>query len=227
MTDKRLLELERESLFESERAARGEAEAATRAKDEFLATLSHELRNPLAAISNAVRLLELAPPAEPQSDSARQVLGRQVGHLVRLIDAYAELRRRKESAETLALGTQRPTGDLVLTGEDKGLRIRETLPLDPIVHRIARAAQVRREPTDTAMVPNDPADVLFHFGSILTFTLDDATAAKTIVINEHLARRLWPGQEAVGRKMDVNGVSEVIGVVGDVRHGSLEEAGEN
>ncbi|HEY7862650.1 MAG TPA: ADOP family duplicated permease, partial [Thermoanaerobaculia bacterium] len=56
---------------------------------------------------------------------------------------------------------------------------------------------------------------------------DDARAAKAIVINQHLAHRLWPGQDAVGRKMNVNGVSEVIGVVGDVRHGSLEEAGEN
>jgi predicted permease len=54
-----------------------------------------------------------------------------------------------------------------------------------------------------------------------------ADAPKTIVINEHLARRLWPGQDAVGRSVNVNGVSRVIGVVGDVRHGSLEEAGEN
>jgi PAS domain S-box-containing protein len=57
VTDKRSLELERESLLESERAARSEAEAATRAKDEFLATLSHELRTPLSVIVLWARIL--------------------------------------------------------------------------------------------------------------------------------------------------------------------------
>ena len=66
---------------------------ADRRKNEFLATLSHELRNPLAAVSNAVRLLELVPPTDPQSGSARQVLGRQVGHLVRLIDDLLDVSR--------------------------------------------------------------------------------------------------------------------------------------
>ncbi|HET6898669.1 MAG TPA: ABC transporter permease, partial [Vicinamibacteria bacterium] len=56
---------------------------------------------------------------------------------------------------------------------------------------------------------------------------DDARAEKAIIINEHLARRLWPGQDAVGRMMAQNGGSRVVGVVGDVRHGSLEQQGEN
>jgi putative ABC transport system permease protein len=54
---------------------------------------------------------------------------------------------------------------------------------------------------------------------------DDEKAPKAIVINQSLARRLWPGRDAVGQRMDQNGGSLVIGVVGDVRHGSLEEAG--
>ncbi|HEY6552257.1 MAG TPA: ABC transporter permease, partial [Vicinamibacteria bacterium] len=54
---------------------------------------------------------------------------------------------------------------------------------------------------------------------------DDANAAKTVIINESLARRLWPDREAVGQKLAQNGGSTVIGVVGNVRHGSLEEAG--
>ena len=56
---------------------------------------------------------------------------------------------------------------------------------------------------------------------------DDEKGPKAIVINESLARRLWPGRDAVGQRMDQNGGSLVIGVVGDVRHGSLEEAGGN
>src|SRR5262245_61694122 len=75
---------------------------ADRRKNEFLATLSHELRNPLAAVSNAVRLLELAPPpTDSQSDSARQVLGRQVGHLVRLIDDLLDVSRITSGKITL------------------------------------------------------------------------------------------------------------------------------
>jgi predicted permease len=56
---------------------------------------------------------------------------------------------------------------------------------------------------------------------------DDEKGPKAIVINQSLARQLWPGRDAVGRRMDQNGGSLVIGVVGDVRHGSLEEAGGN
>ena len=56
---------------------------------------------------------------------------------------------------------------------------------------------------------------------------DDETAPKSIVINQTLARRLWPGRDAVGQRMEQNGGSFVIGVVGDVRHGSLEEAGSS
>jgi putative ABC transport system permease protein len=54
---------------------------------------------------------------------------------------------------------------------------------------------------------------------------DDATAPKAIIINESLARRLWPDRDAIGQRMAQNGGSTVIGVVGNVRHGSLEEAG--
>ena len=48
-----------------------------------------------------------------------------------------------------------------------------------------------------------------------------------VIINENLARLLWPGLDPLGRKIDVNGGSTVIGVVANVRHGSIEEAGGN
>jgi putative ABC transport system permease protein len=55
----------------------------------------------------------------------------------------------------------------------------------------------------------------------------DPQAGKAVLVNQAFARRLWPGRNPLGRKIDVNGGSTVIGVVGDVRHASLEEAGGN
>jgi predicted permease len=56
---------------------------------------------------------------------------------------------------------------------------------------------------------------------------DTKDSEKTIVINESLARRAWPDRDALGQKLTVNGGCTVIGIVADVRHGSLEEAGGN
>jgi signal transduction histidine kinase len=66
---------------------------ADRRKNAFLATLSHELRNPLAAIANAVRLLQVAGPTDPRANASRDVLGRQVAHLVRLVDDLLDVSR--------------------------------------------------------------------------------------------------------------------------------------
>ena len=54
---------------------------------------------------------------------------------------------------------------------------------------------------------------------------DTAKSEKVIVINQSLARALWPGRSAIGQEADVNGGSRVIGVVENVRHAKLEEAG--
>ena len=56
---------------------------------------------------------------------------------------------------------------------------------------------------------------------------DNANAPKTVIINESLAHALWRDREAVGQTITQGGGTTVIGVVGNVRHGSLEEAGGN
>jgi PAS domain S-box-containing protein len=66
---------------------------ANRQKDEFLATLAHELRNPLAPISNALELMKLAPVDGTMSVSAREMIERQLGQMVRLIDDLLDLSR--------------------------------------------------------------------------------------------------------------------------------------
>ncbi|HZO21604.1 MAG TPA: response regulator [Steroidobacteraceae bacterium] len=66
---------------------------ADRHKDEFLAMLAHELRNPLAPILNAVQLMRLRPIVDPQLTWCREVIGRQLGHLTRLVDDLLDVSR--------------------------------------------------------------------------------------------------------------------------------------
>jgi hypothetical protein len=56
---------------------------------------------------------------------------------------------------------------------------------------------------------------------------DTATSERSVIINEDLAKALWPGQEAVGQMLSQAGGTRVIGVVVNVRHGSLDRAGGN
>ncbi|MDB5891503.1 MAG: luxQ 2 [Polaromonas sp.] len=64
-----------------------------RRKDEFLAMLSHELRNPLAAISNATHLLQLKKDDDPLLKQARGIIERQVGQLTHLVNDLLEISR--------------------------------------------------------------------------------------------------------------------------------------
>ena len=66
---------------------------ADRRKDEFLATLAHELRNPLAPIRNALEIMRLAGENPAAVDQARQIMDRQVRQMVRLIDDLLDISR--------------------------------------------------------------------------------------------------------------------------------------
>ena len=86
-----------------------------RRKNEFLAMLSHELRNPLAPIRNSLYLLERATPGGEQARRARQVIDRQVQHMARLIEDLLDvtrisrgkinLQRERLDLDALAQGT--------------------------------------------------------------------------------------------------------------------------
>jgi PAS domain S-box-containing protein len=66
---------------------------ADRRKDEFLATLAHELRNPLAPISNAMHLLKAGDEHRRRADRLIEMVQRQVRHIVRLVDDLLEVSR--------------------------------------------------------------------------------------------------------------------------------------
>ena len=70
-----------------------EQKEADRRKEEWLAMLAHELRGPLAPISNAVQVLIRIGPADPEIDRARDVIVRQTRHLARIVDGLLEVTR--------------------------------------------------------------------------------------------------------------------------------------
>jgi PAS domain S-box-containing protein len=82
-----------------------------RAKDEFLATLSHELRNPLAPLRNSLAMLRMAGMEDDRTAPIHAMMERQVNHLVRLVDDLLEISRisrgtfslRKERVELAAV----------------------------------------------------------------------------------------------------------------------------
>ena len=112
---------------------------ANRRKDEFLATLAHELRNPLAPIRNGLEVLKVAGHVGPAAEATRAMMERQLGQMVRLVDdlldvsrinsGKLELRReRVDLAEVLrnAVETSRPLIDR------HGHELTVTLPADPV-----------------------------------------------------------------------------------------------
>ncbi|HEY1784868.1 MAG TPA: response regulator [Pirellulales bacterium] len=134
--------------------SRWQAEAlkeADRRKDEFLAMLAHELRNPLAPVQNAVEILRLSESADPAVTHAREIISRQVSHMARLIDDLLDVARiargkialRPERLDLAAVIRQtvedyRPSLSLA------GLSLNLELPADPLilVGDLTRLAQV-------------------------------------------------------------------------------------
>jgi signal transduction histidine kinase/ActR/RegA family two-component response regulator len=116
-----------------------ELAAADRRKNEFLAMLAHELRNPLAPIRNAVFLLQQFGPSEPRLMRAREIVDRQVSHQARLLDDLLDVSRisqgkiviRPERLD-LAQLVREAVEDRRSVLEEAGLTLALELPAGPV-----------------------------------------------------------------------------------------------
>ncbi len=114
----RALELELEhgqQLEQALRRAEQELREADRRKDKFLATLAHELRNPLAPLQNAVHILRGLPPSGEQASFATEVIDRQVRHMTRLVDDLLDFSRITTARLELRRSCIEP-GDVIRAG---------------------------------------------------------------------------------------------------------------
>jgi len=124
VTEEKEAQRERAALTELERSARLQAEAANQAKDEFLAMLGHELRNPLSAIASAVEVLNRVEAGSEAAAGARSIAARQTRHLAHMMDDLLDVGRvisgkvmLTRRAIDLAVVAQRVASTLEVTGD--------------------------------------------------------------------------------------------------------------
>jgi PAS domain S-box-containing protein len=154
----------------AEKRAQQALEEADRRKDRFLATLAHELRNPLAPIRSALHVLRAAEAAAPSDVVwATQLMDRQVAQLVRLIDDLLDISRITLDKMTLQFESA-VLGDIIDCAvetsrpgiEERGHRFAIELPATPVLVRAdaTRLAQVLSNLLNNAAKYSDPGAMI-------------------------------------------------------------------
>lgn len=144
-----------EHLAELERAHAAEADNARR-KDQFLAMLAHELRNPLAPIGNALKVLELDDSDSTRRRRLRDMMERQLEHLVRLVDDLLEASRLSQGKIKLERGHH-----------DLREILRESVEQAQLDHDHRRVRIVARLPDAALPVRVDPVRIGQVFSNLL------------------------------------------------------------
>jgi two-component system CheB/CheR fusion protein len=132
------------------------AKEAERKRDEFLATLAHELRNPLAPIRNAVAILGRKGPHEPEVAWSQGVIERQVEQLSRLIDDLLDIERISQ-------------GKFVLRRERVPLEVTIDMALEasrPVINAAGHHLSVLL-PSERVVIDADPARLARVFSTLL------------------------------------------------------------
>ena len=187
VTESRHAESQRAQLLTGAQAARAEAERANRTKDEFLAMLAHDLRNPLAAVLNAVAVLDrIGTTRSPEATKARAIIRRQTEHLAGLLDDLLDITR---------IGR----GTIVLQAKAVELRSIVERALEAASHRF-EAKQQRASAdfcAEPAVVRGDPVRLLQIVANLLDNALKYTPPAGVITVAVGLE-----GNEVVVRVRD-------------------------
>jgi signal transduction histidine kinase/ActR/RegA family two-component response regulator len=213
MQSRASVEMERNDLLVRERAAREHAERQNSAKDEFLAMLGHELRNPLAAITSAVALLDRSglPGVPPQAgERAREVLRRQTAHLGTLVDDLLEVNRALMGKLALVrkdLDLAQVVRDCLDTLQAGGRLHAHRMELDlapaPVLADATRLAQVVDNILDNAL-KYSPADSAIAIriarnGNMAELTVRDNGAGITPELLPHVFTVFVQGKQSLQR----------------------------
>ena len=174
-----------------------------RRKNEFLAMLAHELRNPLAPIRNSVQVLRLKGPADPDLQWAQEVVDRQVKQLTRLVDDLLDVSRISRGKIEL---------------------VKQRVELQSIVHHAVAAAQSHIQNLDHELtVTLPPSPIYLHadpirlsqvVGNLLNNACKFTDRGGHILLTVEVASRAAsaPGDYAVIRVRDSG-----IGIAADQR----------
>lgn len=138
-------------------------------KDEFLATLAHELRNPLAPIRNAVQFFRLKAPSDPDLRIARDIIDRQVRQMTRLVDDLLDISRITRGK--IVLQRERVSLGVVLTNAVESSR--------PLIEKADHDFTLSLPP-ETITIDGDATRLGQVFGNLL------ANAAKYTDRNGHI-----------------------------------------
>jgi signal transduction histidine kinase len=130
----------------TERRQREELERSSERMREFLATLAHELRNPLAPVRNAVGVMQLETGLSPAMMHSRDLIDRQVTHLTRLVDDLLDVGRIMSDKIELRVGS-------VVLGE--------------LVARAIEAARPFTDAHEQLVVPHVPDEPVFIRGDMI------------------------------------------------------------
>lgn len=215
---------------------------ADRRKDEFLAMLGHELRNPLAPIRNAIYLLRQPNAPEPVQEKARDMIDRQVSHMTRLVDDLLDVSRisrgkiliRKERLDLVSL-VRDTVEDHRGTLTALGLTVELALPSGPlwVEGDATRLSQALGNLLHNAGKFSDPAGrVTVTLSAPADRPIAEITVEDTgIGIEPEMLKRLWETFSQADSSLDRSrgglglGLALVKGLV-DLHGGEVAAASE-